>query len=204
MKSTRLPNIVASIGIATMSSCATHSSGFQKAEVIERIGNKNETPDWASGEKTALVEGSDCIFISQMTMSGNSRSEACMKSAELDAQAGILKHIKSSMTASGQLNEADSVSDPGFESLTTFFSAGKLSGVKTTERYWEKRVESSESGDRVLKLRCAVKVAIRKSDLEKQLREAMGGPKVNSAAHEALEKATVKAIDSFGEDASKP
>jgi hypothetical protein len=48
-----------------------------------------------------------------------------------------------------------------------------------------------------------VKVAIRKSDLEKQLREAMGGPKVNAAAHDALEKATVKAIESFGDDAAK-
>ena len=203
MKFGGLKCVVSFIGVNLLAACATHGPSFQKAEVIERIGSKGETPEWASGEKTTLTEGSDCIFISQMTMAGNSRSEACMKSAELDAQAGILKHIKTSMTAGGQLNEADSSSDPGYESLTTFFSAGKLNGVKTLERYWEKRVESSESGDRVLKLRCAVKVAIRKSDLEKQLREAMGGPKVNAAAHDALEKATVKAIESFGDDAAK-
>lgn len=195
--------IAAYLGINLLASCATSGPSFQKSEVIERIGNKSETPEWASGEKTTLIDGSDCVFISQMSMAGNSRSEACMKSAELDAQAGILKHIKTNMTASGQLNEADATSDPGYESLTTFFAAGKLHGVKTTERYWEKRVESSESGDRVLKLRCSVKVAIRKSDLEKQLREALGGPKVNTAAREALEKATLKAIDSFGEEASK-
>ena len=194
-----IKSTVSCIGLTLMTACATKGTSFQKSEVIERIGNKSETPEWATGEKTTLVEGSDCLFISQVSMSGNARSEACMKAAELDAQAGILKHIKASMTASGQLNEADATNDPGYESLITFFSSGKLNGVKTLERYWEKRVESSEGGDRILKLRCAAKVAIRKSDLEKQLRDAIGGPKVSAAAHDALEKATQKAIESFAE-----
>ena len=196
--------MIAGAAVHVLTSCSTTGPSFQKAEVLERIGNKTETPEWASGEKTTYVEGGDCIFISQISMAGNARSESCMKAAELDAQAGILKHIKTSITASGQVNEADATTDPGYESLTTFFAAGKLNGIKTMERYWEKRVESTETGDRALKLRCTVKVAIRKSDLEKQLREAMGGPKINTAAHEALEKATIKAIDGFGDEAAKP
>ena len=185
------------------SACVTkNGTSFEETQILERIGGKKETPEWAHGDKTTLIEGNEYVFISQVSVAGNSRTEACMKAADLEAQAGILKYIKTSITSSGQLNETDMASNPGFESLTTFFAAGRLNGVKTLEKYWEKRVESSESGERVLKLRCLSKVGIRKSDLEQQLRDAMGGTKGNAAAREALERATKKAIDSFGDEAS--
>ncbi len=198
-----LQNIMACAAVNLMAGCSTAGPTFQKAEVLERISNKSESPEWASGVKTTFVEGNDCIFISQISMAGNARTEACMKAAELDAHAGILKHIKSMITTSGQVNEASASADPSYESLTIFFATGRLSGIKTIDRYWEKRVESIENGDRVLKLRCAVKVSIRKSDLEKQLREATGDSKINEAAHDALEKATAKAIDGFAREGAK-
>lgn len=54
---TNIKSAVSCIGLTLMTACATKGTSFQKSEVIERIGNKSETPEWATGEKTTLVEG---------------------------------------------------------------------------------------------------------------------------------------------------
>lgn len=44
--------------------------------------------------------------------------------------------------------------------------------MKVAGRYWEKTVESNESGESALRLRCVTKVTVKKSDLLRQLRAA--------------------------------
>lgn len=185
--------------------CTTTSNqpSFEKAEVIERINGLSSTPEWATGEKTMVEQGGDVKFVSQVTMGGNARSEACLKAADLQGRSEMLQYIKTNITTSGQLNETDASSDPGYESLTAYLSQGKLSGLKVADRYWEKRVESSATGDRVLKLRCVSQLVVRKTELERQLREATSNaPKGNPEIREKLLNAQKQFIDGLNDQAA--
>lgn len=174
---------------------------YEKARVVERINDRDETPEWAVGETAVTEEDGNVTFVNFITMAGNSRPEACMKAAELDAKSQMLRHIKENVVSSGQVNEASAADDPAFESLTAFFASGKIYGSKIAARYWERVEESSEGGERVLRLKCAAKVAVKKSELARQMREAIAGaPKGNQKVREALEKSTVDFINGLGAD----
>jgi hypothetical protein len=167
-------SIFAALLSSALLSCVTTPSGpeYRESRVVERIGKAKETPSWAEGIVTMFEDGQDAVFTSTMTMSGDSRPEACLKAADLDSRSMMLRHIKDTLTASGQLNEVSATSDPGYEGLIAYLSQGKITGAKTTERYWEKAEESDSAGARVLRLRCAVKVAVKKTELQRQMREA--------------------------------
>ncbi|MBM4254259.1 MAG: hypothetical protein FJ146_20015 [Deltaproteobacteria bacterium] len=191
-------------GIATLLSsallsCVTGSNGpeYRESRVVERIGKAKETPTWAEGTVTMYEDGQDAIFTSIMTMSGDSRPEACLKAADLDSRSMMLRHIKDTLTASGQLNEVSASSDPGYEGLVAFLSQGKITGAKTTERYWEKAEESDTTGTRVLRLRCAVKVAVKKIELQRQMREATDVKSGNAEIRKKLLQAQGDFIESL-------
>lgn len=163
---------------------------FHASKVIERMSGFDSTPTWANGSKVMWKEQGEVIFANIMTMSGNSRPEACMNAAGLEGKAQMLQYIKAGITTSGQLNELSASSDPAYESLTAFLSQGNISGAAVRDRYWEKIVTSDESGQRVLKIRCAASIAVRSSVLEKQLAEAMnprqqGNPEIREKLLEA-------------------
>ncbi len=195
MKATIQTTLLASM----LMSCVTTPSGpeFRESRVVERIGKAKETPSWAEGTVTMFEEGQDAIFTSVMTMSGDSRPEACLKAADLDSRSMMLRHIKDTITASGQLNEVSASSDPGYESLIAFLSQGKITGAKTTERYWEKAEESDSAGARVLRLRCAVKVAVKKTELQRQMREATEVKSGNAEIRKKLLQAQGEFIESL-------
>lgn len=176
---------------------STPKKEFAESRVIERIANKSETPNWADGSKAMAEEGTDVVFYSQMTMGSNARTEACIKAAELDGRSSMLRYIKENISSSGQVNETDASSDPGYESLTAFLSQSKLSGVRPGDRYWEKVEQSDENGDRVLKLRCVVKLAIKKSELQRQLREATASQGGNPQIRESLMNAQKEFFDNI-------
>jgi hypothetical protein len=184
---------------STLLGCVTTPSGleFRESRVVERIGKAKETPSWAEGTVTMFEEGQDAIFTSVMTMSGDSRPEACLKAADLDSRSMMLRHIKDTLTASGQLNEGSASSDPGYESLIAFLSQGKIMGAKTSERYWEKAEESDSTGARVLRLRCAVKVAVKKTELQRQMRDATEVKSGNAEIRKKLLQAQGEFIESL-------
>lgn len=168
---------------------------------MERMGEASETPKWSHGEKSMISEGSDIVFIHTTTMSGNSRTEACLESAELQGRASFLRYVQENTTSSGQFNEQSVVDDPAFESLTAFISQGKISGVTTRAKYFERREESSETGERVLRLHCAIKVAVKRSELERQLRMALGNGG-NKEIRDQLLKAQKSFIESIGNESN--
>lgn len=182
-----------------MSSCTTTGSSpeFKESRVVERMGKASESPAWTDGSVPMSEEGQDVVFTGILTMSGDSRSEACMKAADLDARAMMLRHIKDTLTSSGQLNEVSASTDPGYEGLVAFLSNGSIKGARTTLRYWEKVEESSAAGTRVLKLKCAVKIAVTKADLAKQMRDASDVPAGNAEIREKLHKAQGDFIESL-------
>ena len=189
---------VAGVALA-LSGCITGGKpSYEKAEVLDTLGGK-EPPEWTHGDIAMIEEGGEIVFINQMTMSGNSRAEACLKAADTDGRSAMLRYIKDNLTSSGQLNESDAVSDPSYEQLTAFLSQGSLSGVKVKERFWLKQEESAESGERVLKLKCMAKLAIKKSDLEKQLRAALGNGG-NQQVRDKLIKAQEQFIENLGKE----
>jgi hypothetical protein len=163
------------IAMTTLASgCVSTPKGpeFEADRVVQRMEGKEETPDFATGAKAMWTEGDQVFFANITSMAGDSRPEACMKAAETDARVGILKYISENITSSGQVSEANADNDPGFESLTAFLTQGKLSGITVSERYWDRREQSRSSGERALRVHCAVKIAINKTQLAKQLREA--------------------------------
>lgn len=148
---------------------------YKASEVIERQEGSEETPAWAMTEEAMTEASGNVVYTSRISMQGNARPDACLKGAELDGRSGFLRHVKESLTSSGQLNDTDASSDPGIESLTAFLSQGDLSGVKTIHRYWDRREESeATTGERILRLHCVVQVAIKKSELQRQIQEAIG------------------------------
>ncbi len=196
---TRL-QVLASILFLAAAGCVTDGRSFKQAEVIERVGNNKETPAWATGEVPLSEEAGKVNFINTLAMSGDARPEACTRAASDSARAAILRHVKDNLTASGQISEASASGDPGVESLIAFLAQGKLSGVSVSQNYWEKRIESDSSGERVLRIFCASKVSIAKTELARQLREATGtggNPKI----HDALIDAQEKFIGSIGNEA---
>ncbi len=196
--------MIAVVGVVA-AACSSTPKGpeFAPAEVIQRIGDKKKTPEWATGEKTAFEEDGKAIFVNSLTMSGDARVEACMRGAEETARAKFVRYIQEGITTSGQVNELSATQDPGVEALTAFLAQGKLSGVKTIERYWEKRVESTSTGTRELKVYCAAKMGVEKGILEKQLRDAMnGGQQGNPEVRQKLLDAQKNFIDNFGKEAS--
>lgn len=181
-----------------LASCVHSEPHYAKSEVLERIGNATETPEWASGATAMTSEGSKALFISVITMNGDARPEACMRAASDTARADILRYIRDALSTSGQLNDTSVTSDPSYESLTAFLAQEHLSGVSVESRYWEKVVSSDTSANRVLKLRCAAKVGISKVDLARQLQAAVG-PGGNSVVRQKLLDAQQKFIDQIGE-----
>jgi hypothetical protein len=171
---------------------------FKKSAVVERMGDADETPKWASGENGMFEEKGQAVYVNIMTMSGDSRTEACVRAAEERGRVDMLRYIKDNITTSGQLNEDSVTKDPAMEGLTAFLAQGQLSGVRVGARYWEKREESDTSGNRVLRLRCAAQAAISKADLDNQMRAAINrGKGGNPEIREQLLGAQKSFIDSI-------
>lgn len=178
---TKQPNLatilITSVVSLVSASCTTtrQEQTYAPPRVIDRIASGSANPDWASGARPFYEEAGQMNYISTMLMSGDARPEACNNAAADLGRVQILRQLKDNLTASGQLTEANTVSDPGVESLIAFLAQGKLSGVRVTGRYWEKREESDSNSSRVLKLFCATKITITRSLLDEQLRAALGG-----------------------------
>ena len=163
---------------------------FEASRIVERMEGFEKTPEYATGAKVMWGEGKQVYFANIMSLSGDSRPDACLKAAGIEAKAEMLKYIKESMTTSGQLSDDAVQEDPAMESLTAFISQGNISGAAIADRYWDRREESDSTGDRILRVRCAVKVAIDKGLLAKQLREATtktkeGNPEIREKLLEA-------------------
>lgn len=181
------------------SSCTTtQGNQFESSRVIERIGGAKDTPEWTTGANPVSEEKGEVIFVNTLSMSGDTRPEACTRAAGDTARTEILRHIKDNLTASGQVAEDSGSTDPAVENLIAFLSQGKLSGVKVVSRYWEKREESDSTGSRVLRVHCAAKVAISKQTLAKQLREATEGTKGNPEIRHKLLEQQKKFLEEIG------
>ena len=160
-----------------------------RATVWERIGEQDETPKWTYGEKTMQDAESDVFFI-HVVSTPTGQPEGCLRVAEEGARARVLRHIKDSMTNSGQTSESGLDNDSHAESLTTWLAAGSLQGVTTEERYWERVVEKDPEGKKLLKLRCAAKVKISKVMLERQIKSGqkiLASGKVRAAQEKRIE-----------------
>lgn len=196
-----MKNILAFISISTVAACTTPKvvhPDFEKPRVIERMGNVSESPTWSIGSEPFAQENGHVILTNTMTMSGDSRVEVCTGAASELGRVSILRQIMDQMTSSGQLSEESSSEDPAVESLTAYLAQGRISGVKVVKRYWEKREESDASGMRVLRVHCATQVSIARSELERQIRDAMSGRKSgNPEIRERLLNAQKNFIDSL-------
>ena len=176
-------------------SCETSTNPeYKKSKIIERVANLEETPEWANGIKTMWVEKNKVYFVHSTDMSGDARPSACLKAASLGAKIEMLKFLKENIVTSGQFNESDAISDPAYESLTSFLNKGNISGAAVSKKYWEKVEVSETSGERKLKLRCVAKVSIKKSDLERQLKEAT---KKDSKGNKEVREKLIKAQTDF-------
>lgn len=173
-----------------LTSCSTTSSGplFESSQVLDRMGDLSKSPEWATGAKPITEEGGNVIYTSVLILSGDARPDACMRMAEEQSRGRFLREIKDQIATTGQVNEIDAESDPAWESLSTFAAKGQLSGARTTERFWERKVQSDGTGNRILKLHCASRVAIRREILQKQINDVLRNSKGNPVVREKLQK----------------
>jgi hypothetical protein len=180
------------------------SSKYIKTEVINNSDRSLKTPDWVLSSQILKEENGQVVYAYKMNLDGSSRPDACVAMARSQAVAEMLKYIKNSVTASGQVEDLNASSDPSYSSLTAFLSQGNISGAQVTESYWEQTMESDASGMRpVKKLLCAVKVGIDKQTLDKQMRDAINGaPGGNPEIRKKLIEAQKNFIDNVGNQAA--
>lgn len=183
---------------------AVAAPGFDASRVIERIGGLKETPKWATGIEPMLEEKGNVIYIQTLTMDGNSRPEACIKAASDMARAEFVRQIKDGITAAGQVTENSATADVAIESNVAYLSNLKLSGAKISERYWEKFEESDSSRSRVLKVRCAAKVAIQKTLLDQQIRKATETNATNPEIRKKLLEGQKAFLDQIAKEGAAP
>ena len=183
---------------------AAEKPKFEESRVIERIGGLKETPKWALGMEPMLEEKGNVIYVQTMTMDGNSRPEACTKAASDTGRAEFVRQIRDGITAAGQVTEGSATSDVAIESSVAYLSNLKLSGVKITERYWEKAEESDGGGSRILKLRCAAKVAIPKTLLDQQIRKATETNAANPELRKRLLEGQKAFLDQLAKEGAAP
>jgi hypothetical protein len=176
--------------LLALTACATTSYHTQ---IVERIANKTETPQWSYIEKSTQEENNNLLFGYTTTTENTKRPEICLKVAEESAKANILRYVKDNVTHSGQTSETTS-NDLNLESLTTWISMGKLNSINTQDRYWE-IIQDNIQGNITFKLRCAVRVSISKTELAKQIKEA-NQPKnnINEVVRKAQEDKTTEFI----------
>jgi hypothetical protein len=183
---------------------AAETPKYEESRVIERIGGLKETPKWALGMEPMLEEKGNVIYVQTMTMDGNSRPEACTKAAGDTGRAEFVRQIRDGITAAGQVTEGSATSDVAIESSVAYLSNLKLSGVKITERYWEKAEESDGGGSRILKVRCAAKVAIPKTLLDQQIRKATETNAGNPEIRKRLLEGQKAFLDQLAKEAETP
>jgi hypothetical protein len=176
------------------------SPKYIKSEVINNSDHSLKTPEWVISNKTLNEENGNLVYIYKMNLAGSARPDACVAMARSQAVAEMLKYIKNSVTASGQVEDLNASSDPSYSSLTAFLSQGNISGAQVTENYWEQTMEADESGMRpVKKLLCAVKVSINKGTLDTQMRDAINGtPGGNPEIRKKLIDAQKNFIENVG------
>ncbi len=177
---------------------------FEASRVIERVGGLKETPKWANGMEPIMEEKGNVIYVQTLTMDGNSRPEACLKAASDMGRAEFVRQIKDGITAAGQVTESSASGDVAIESNIAYLSNLKLSGAKITERYWEKVEESDAGRNRVLKVRCATKVAIQKSLLDQQIRKATETNATNPEIRKKLLDGQKAFLDQIAKEGAAP
>jgi hypothetical protein len=177
---------------------------FEESRVIERIGGLKETPKWALGMEPITEEKGNVIYVQTMTMDGSARPEACTKAAGDTGRAEFVRYIRDGITAAGQITEASANSDVAIESSVAYLSNLKLSGVKISEKYWEKAEESDGGGSRVLKVRCAAKVAIQKTLLDQQIRKATETNAANPELRKRLLEGQKAFLDQLAREGATP
>jgi hypothetical protein len=171
---------------------------YTESKVISNIDDSLKTPSWANGSIPFYMDNSDIVYVNVVSMEGGSRSDACLRAAQMNASAEMMKSVKIALTVSGQVEELSASADPAVSSLTAYLSQGTLSGARVVARYWEYRIEPDASGRNGIKrLRCAVKVSIPKDILEKQMRAAIEkSPEGNPEIRQKLLNAQKQFIDS--------
>ena len=177
--------IITAVFSLLATNCAKDNSDYPEFEgykVVQRQRGYDEMPEWAK-KRGMYAEGNKVYFVDSISISGDSRPEACLDAASLRGKKKMMAYIKSNLTTSEQLDEAGLAEDPIYESLTAFLAQGQLSGVSEDASYYEYYSKSSTTGARELKLGCYTKLKINKSTLEKQLKNALnpkkkGNPKV--------------------------
>jgi hypothetical protein len=178
---------------------------YIKTEVINNSDRSNKTPDWVLSGKVLNTENAQLVYTYKMNLDGTARPDACVAMARSQAVGEMLKYIKNAVTTSGQVESLNASSDPSYSSLTAFLSQGSLSGAQVTDTYWEQTMEADASGlNAVKKLYCAVKVAIDKETLVKQMNDAINGTAGgNPEIRKQLINAQKNFIDNVGNATSK-
>lgn len=193
--------------VLSVLSVGCSSTRLIKTEIVNNSDKTMKTPEWVLSSKAMDEEGDNVVFLHKLNLDGSARPDACVSMARTQAVGEMMKYIKNSVTASGQVEDLNASSDPSMSSLTAFLSQGHISGAKVTNTYWEQTIESrkGELGPSSKQLMCAVKVQIDKNILDKQMRDAINGaPGGNPEVRKKLIDAQKRFIDNVGKETDAP
>lgn len=194
---------IASVGVW---SCSSPGEKYFSSVIINNIDKTNETPKWVLNTKVLTESKGNVLFLHKINLDGSVRPNACLTSAKTQAVGEMMKYIKNSITASGQVEEISGTDDPSMSALTAFLSQGSVSGARINRVYWEQTMDQDKTTEAPpeKKLMCAVEASIKKSVLEKQMKQAINGaPGGNPEVRKKLLDAQQNFINNIGDESGK-
>ncbi len=194
------------VSLLVVTSCSSPGEKYFSKVIIKNNSKTQETPAWVLNTDVYSEEkGMITIFYKIDSLDGGTRPDACLLMAQTKVFGELMKSIKNSVTASGDVSEADLTSDPSYSALTAFLSQGNLTGVQITSKYWELTMDTDKTkNSSVKKLMCAVKASIEKTKLDKQMSDAINGASGgNPEVRQKLLDAQKNFIDNVGNSNAK-
>lgn len=160
--------------VLTVSCSTTIKSMPGTDNVMSRIDDLKERPEWFKESQDVQVLGDKIVFWGRSTLKRDERIESGYKISELAAKAKIANYVSERINSITQTAEEVSDTDRSlFKEIITQRSQVRLSGIVNGKRYWEKVLVTTGDGESVVEHRVFQSVEIRKSDLQKLVKDAL-------------------------------
>lgn len=180
------------------SSPKLNNSETQPDKVISRINDLSERPSWLNETRPFEIKNGAVISLGQTTIPGDNRVEAAYLIAENSAKGSLCNSIESRLefifqnAEEGTAIDANQVRRIGAEAckLTS-------SNIRIGNRYWEKVASTTDSGERVTRIRVFATAEMPESEFKKAIIEAAKKQQGKPGISEDFAKKVDKHWDEF-------
>lgn len=154
--------------ISSCSSSKHATTEYEPDKIVMRSDGKTERPSWALETKTVIDDANSFIIIGVAEVPGDSRTNAALKLSDSAARGNLAQKLETSVTKIVENTETGlSMADQGLKSLIREVSNSGFKNVDIGDRYYEKVIRTSSSGDQTMIMKVFSMIKITKSEFSK-------------------------------------